>query len=415
MKLNYKRTLLIGLAFMSISSFWQLYDPVIPKILKNTFHLSEVWQGIIMALDNILAVFLLPFFGSLSDKTHFKMGKRMPYILTGTAIAVVLMILLPLADKAKSLGAFIAILFVLLLAMGLYRSPAVSLMSDLTHKPLRSKANGLINLMGAVGGVFTLILMQFAIGKYPDGRENFSVVFLCVALFMVACVTALYFTIKENKLAAELQIGPEEEEDHEKMGLSGFKALSKQERSDLLLILFSIFFWFVGYNAVTTNFSKFAEVKWQSSTAQAATSLLIASVGAIISYIPVGHIATKIGRKRTIQMGVILLSACFLSVTFLQSYSPVLYILFLLVGLAWALINVNSLPMVVEICKPKDIGKFTGYYYTFSMSAQIVTPVLAGLLIDLFGYNVLMPYAAIAVAISFFTISKAKSGDSKTA
>ena len=165
MKLNYKRTMLIGLAFMSICSFWQLYDPVIPKILKNTFHLPEVTQGVIMAMDNILAVFLLPLFGTLSDKSKSALGKRMPYILIGTGISAVLMLLLPMADAAKSLYLFILILFLLLLSMGLYRSPAVSLMSDLTHKPLRSKANGVINLMGTLGGVFTLLLLKFMIGQ----------------------------------------------------------------------------------------------------------------------------------------------------------------------------------------------------------------------------------------------------------
>lgn len=416
MKLNYKRTMLIGLAFMSICSFWQLYDPVIPKILKNTFHLPEVTQGVIMAMDNILAVFLLPLFGTLSDKSKSALGKRMPYILIGTGISAVLMLLLPMADAAKSLYLFILILFLLLLSMGLYRSPAVSLMSDLTHKPLRSKANGVINLMGTLGGVFTLLLLKFMIGQYPDGRENYSKVFAIVALFMVLCITVLYFTIKERKLAAELMIDEEDTaqlSDASQQKSSGFSALNPQEKKDLLLILFSVFFWFMGYNAITTNFSKYAEVIWSSDTSEAATSLLIANVGALIAFVPVGYIGTKIGRKRSIQIGIVMLSLCFLVASFLKDFSKIYYVLFLLIGMAWAFINVNSLPMVVDICKAKDIGKFTGYYYTFSMSAQIITPILAGVLLDLFGYPVLMPYGAIMVALAIFTISPTKLGDSR--
>ncbi len=416
MKLNYKRTMLIGLAFMSISSFWQLYDPVIPKILKNTFHLPEVTQGVIMAMDNILAVFLLPLFGTLSDKSKSKLGKRMPYILVGTGLAAVLMILLPMTDAAKNLSGFILVLFLLLLAMGLYRSPAVSLMSDLTHKPLRSKANGIINLMGTIGGVFTLVLLQFMIGHYADGREDYSKVFAIVALFMLVCISVLFFTIKERKLSAEIMIDSEDAaalSDAPKLASGGFAGLQPQEKKDLLLILFSVFFWFMGYNAITTNFSKYAEVTWSSSTSQAATSLLIANVGALIAFIPVGFIAAKIGRKRCIQIGIITLSLCFFAAGMLKDFSAVYYVLFMLIGMAWAFINVNSLPMVVDICKSKDIGKFTGYYYTFSMSAQIVTPIVAGVLLDAFGYGSLMPYGAIMVALAIFTISPTKLGDSK--
>lgn len=414
MKLNYKRTFLIGLAFMSISSFWQLYNPIIPKILLNTFHMSEVNQGVIMAVDNILAVILLPVFGSLSDKCKLKIGRRMPYIVLGTAVASVLIVLLPIADEQKNLFAFVTILLLLLITMGTYRSPAVSLMSDLTKKTLRSKANGIINLMGAAGGVFTLLLMQFFIHQRLDGREDYSIVFSIVACFMLLCIGILLFTIRERDFARE--VGNLDESDapaEDDNTRSGFKALSKEERHDLIFILLSVFFWFVGYNAVETNFSKYASVKWGSSTAQAATCLMIASLGAIVSFIPVGFIATRIGRRKTIKIGIVMLSLCFFTAGLFKDFSYIYFVLFALVGVSWAFINVNSLPMVVDICHAKDIGKFTGYYYTFSMTAQIITPILCGFLLDLFGYGVLMPYGAIAVAIAYFTISQTKLGDSK--
>ena len=164
-KLNYKRTFTVGLAFMSICAFWQLYDNVIPLILKNTFNLSDTWSGVIMALDNVIALFLLPILGALSDKRQTRIGRRMPFILAGTAIAVVLMVLLPIFDnryyESASEGMFIGFLVVLgllLISMALYRSPAVALMPDVTPKPLRSKGNAIINLMGAVGGILYLII-----------------------------------------------------------------------------------------------------------------------------------------------------------------------------------------------------------------------------------------------------------------
>ena len=163
MKLNYKRTFIVGLAFLSICAFWQMYDNVIPLILTNTFHLNETYSGAIMAADNILALILLPLFGSLSDKTNTKIGKRMPYILFGTGLAIILMNILPILDNGYfaspsngKLVGFVVVLGLLLIAMGTYRSPAVALMPDVTPKPLRSKANAIINLMGAVGGIIYL-------------------------------------------------------------------------------------------------------------------------------------------------------------------------------------------------------------------------------------------------------------------
>ena len=195
MKLNSRQTVLVGLAFLSICSFWQLYDNVVPLVLTGTFHMNEALSGAIMAADNILALFLLPFFGGLSDRTNTRIGRRMPYILCGTAAAAVLMNLLPLLDNsyaaAPSLGKlvlFVTVLGALLVAMGTYRSPAVALMPDVTPKPLRSKGNAVINLMGAVGGV--LYLLSAAV-LYPSGRTedllhvNYQPLFLIVSGIMV--------------------------------------------------------------------------------------------------------------------------------------------------------------------------------------------------------------------------------------
>lgn len=422
MKLNYKRTLLVGLAFLSICAFWQLYDNVVPLILKNTFDIPDDIAGVIMALDNVLALFLLPLFGKLSDRTHTRLGRRMPYILGGTLAAVVLMNLLPMADRARSLGLFVAALGLLLLAMGVYRSPAVALMPDVTPKPLRSKGNAIINLMGTLGGVFTLAATSFLVTHDATGREDYSALFLAVSILMLAAVVVLLLTIRENRLAHEVELqnlaaqgedAAQAQDDETPSSGAGFSSLDPALRRSLILILCSVALWFMGYNAVTTAFTKYVSVQWGYDIKAASQCLMVATVGAVVSYLPVGFLSSRFGRKRVIQAGVLLLAACFGSAALFASFSPVLYGIFALVGAAWAMINVNSYPMVVEISKSGDVGKYTGYYYTFSMAAQIVTPIASGWLLEHVGYYTLLPYAAVMVALSFVTISLTRHGDSR--
>lgn len=422
MKLNYKRTLLVGLAFLSICAFWQLYDNVVPLILKNTFDIPDDIAGVIMALDNVLALFLLPLFGKLSDRTHTRLGRRMPYILGGTLAAVVLMNLLPMADRARSLWLFVAALGLLLLVMGVYRSPAVALMPDVTPKPLRSKGNAIINLMGTLGGVFTLAATSFLVTHDATGREDYSALFLAVSILMLAAVAVLLLTIRENRLAHEVELqnlaaqgedAAQAQDDETPSSGAGFSSLDPALRRSLILILCSVALWFMGYNAVTTAFTKYVSVQWGYDIKAASQCLMVATVGAVVSYLPVGFLSSRFGRKRVIQAGVLLLAACFGSAALFASFSPVLYGIFALVGAAWAMINVNSYPMVVEISKSGDVGKYTGYYYTFSMAAQIVTPIVSGWLLEHVGYYTLLPYAAVMVALSFVTISLTRHGDSR--
>ena len=435
MKLNNKRTILVGLAFLSICAFWQMHDNVIPLILTKTFHMNETYSGVIMAADNILALFLLPFFGSLSDRTSTKLGKRMPFILFGTGCAVILMNLLPLLDNSYAaepsplkLASFVIVLALLLIAMGTYRSPAVALMPDVTPKPLRSRANAIINLMGAVGGVFYL---AFAAVLYPNSKVkaleeagkhvDYQPLFLIVSAVMFLAVGILFLTIRERKLTEENQAL---EAQHPEWNLavddgSGNEALPKPVKRSLAFLLASIALWFIGYNGVTTWFSTYVDVVMGQGLGGASQCLLIATVGAVVSYIPIGALAAKIGRKRTIQIGIVLLAACFamgyVLTTMYTTITPVMFVVFALVGFAWAAINVNSLPMVVEMCKGSDIGKFTGYYYTASMAAQVVTPVPAGTLMRQIDYRVLFPYAALFVALSFVTMLFVRHGDVKAA
>lgn len=428
MKLNVKRTILVGFAFLSISAFWQMYDNKIPLILQNTFSLNETVTGVIMAADNILALFLLPFFGGLSDRCKSRMGKRKPYILVGTLLATALMIILPIIDNKYAVAPspalpiiFIAVLALTLIAMGTYRSPAVALMPDVTPKPLRSKGNAIINLMGAIGGVLFLIVntVIYSGSKVSEGHIDYLPIFLVVAGIMLISLLIVMFFVNEPKLAAE-QAEYESEHPEEQLTKkdndSNKEIMPKPVRRSLIFLLLSVAFWYIGYNAVTTWFSVYATNQWDMSDGNATLCLTIATVGAIATYIPSGVIAGKIGRAKTIKFGALLLTSAFavafIYTLFATKFHWALYIVFIAVGIAWALINVNSLPMVVEMCSGGDIGKFTGYYYAFSMSAQVITPILSGTLYRI-NPKTLFIYAAVAVLVSFTTMLFVKHGDSK--
>ncbi|MCL2821431.1 MAG: MFS transporter, partial [Oscillospiraceae bacterium] len=382
MKLNNKRTVLIGFAFMSICAFWQVYDNIIPLILENSFGLSSAVTGAIMGIDNVLALFMLPLFGWLSDKTSTRIGRRMPYIVFGTLVASVGFVMLLFAERAGSLVWFMVILAVVLIAMSTYRSAAVALMPDVTIKPLRSKANALINLLGAIGGALVLGATPLLVRGDSD---NYFPLFSALSAFMVVSVAILFIKIQENVCVEEMREESAkysiDETTDEVDSETGEKAkMSPEVRKSFLLILFSIFLWFIGYNAVTTGFTRYADNVWGQGVGNASLILMVAQIAAILSYIPVGIMATRIGRRKTIMIGVAMLTVAFGASMFFLEFSPFMFIFFALAGIAWAFINVNSYPMVVEMSKGPNIGKYTGYYYFFSMTAQSITPFISGAL-----------------------------------
>ena len=433
MKLKVGRTILIGMAFLSISAFWQMYDNIIPLILEQTFDLGETITGVIMAMDNVLALFLLPLLGSLSDKVNTQWGKRTPFIVGGTILAVLFMMMLPVSERAEDLTVFIICLFGTLVAMGLYRSPAVALMPDLTPNKLRSKGNAVINLMGAVGGVYTLIMIKVLVksGDRPDYRP----LFISLAALMIGAVLVLVLTINERKVkakvAAEVAAYEKEngiseegaaleqteinktktEEVANEDAAATKKAMPKDVKRSIFFLLASIFLWFTAYNAVTTAFSRYTKVVWHLEGGGFADCLMVATVAAIISYIPIGNLASKVGRKKTILFGIVLMSSCYFAAIFAGSYHGIINLAFAAIGVGWAAINVNSYPMVVEMAKGCDIGKYTGTYYTFSMTAQILTPVLSGFLLENVSYRTLFPYAFVFSALAFITMSQVRHGD----
>ena len=483
MKLNYKRTILVGMAFFLISAFWQAYDAIIPLILTNHFGLPQTASGAIMSIDNILAVFMLPIFGAISDKVCTRLGKRTPFILVGTLAAVIAFVFLAVVDsfqvnalfeagigqrydmaqallnEAKAalkaaeeagngalinvcnanieainatidgirkdalaltienagiLITFIATLLVVLISMATFRSPAVALMPDVTVKPLRSKGNAIINLTGTAGGILVLAL-GMVFGTSKDLSMKFVGYALSVVSIMVLGLIIFLLTVKEKKWASEM------EEETRRLGLEDSdvaedgnkRKLSRPELISLLLILASVALWYIGYNSITSKYSVYAT---NILGFDFNFTLIIAQAAAIVSYIPVGIISSKIGRRKAILSGIVMLATAFFSGIFITSNSPeiLMYPVFILAGMGWATINVNSFPMVVELAKGGDVGKYTGYYYTASMSAQIVAPILSGLLYDLLGMRyVFFAFGTLFVALSFVTMFFVKHGDSK--
>ena len=420
MKLNYKRTILIGFAFLSICAFWQFYDNEIPKILKYSFGLGETATGVVMALDNVFALFLLPLFGNLSDKTDCRIGKRMPYILIGTVLSVSLLYaLIAVARESGNLLMFMFGLLFILFAMGIYRSPAVSLMPDLTPAPLRSSGNAIINLMGTVGGIFVLVMTKVMLKEADDpAKTDYMPFVISIIICMVLSVGVLFFTINEKKIKKEIE---------DQGGLKSFAEELEKEVSEnkdkssmppevkrsLIFLLISVFFWYTAYNAVTTAFSRFVGEVWNLHNNDYATCLLVATVAATLSYIPIAYISARIGRKKTILAGILLMGASFIITGFYPQFSFSINAFFAFVGIGWAAINVNSYPMVVEMCKADEIGKYTGMYYTFSMAAQVFTPVFSGYLLEHISYKTLFPYSFIFSGLAFATMLMVKHGDTR--
>ena len=502
MKLNYRRTILVGFAFFLICAFWQAYDNTVPLILTNKFGMSQTWSGAIMALDNVLALFLLPLFGAISDRCTHRRGRRMPFIAVGTLVACVLLLCLSFVDNAQlsnlkkvsaiddpaalqeiydqqadaqlmtpdgerfvlrekftaqeftairsqverdgqtvtnpdytayvvparqayawtataqspaTLVFFVVILLMLLISMAVFRSPAVALMPDVTLKPLRSKANAVINLMGTAGGILVLALgIVFATGAVRNSMMSYMGYFGVIAAIMLVALVLFLLNVDEVNWARQMQeqsvaLGLEEREAKQ---VGGSRKLTMEELKSLVFLLLSIVLWFFGYNAITSKYSVYASNILHKDYN---LTLIIAQVAAIIAYLPVGMIASRVGRKKTILAGVVMLAVAFFGGSFISDTSPTLVMncLFALAGIAWATINVNSFPMVVEMCSSGDVGRYTGYYYTASMAAQVATPLVSGFLMDRLGMWILFPYATVFVALAFVTMIFVRHGDSK--
>ena len=455
MKLNYKRTVFVGMAFFLILAFWQAYDAIIPLILTNHFGLPQSASGVIMSIDNVLAVFMLPLFGSLSDKVKFRFGRRTPFIFFGTIAAIVAFIALTfidnyqlarvvaegipsvqqglLSEEAYSelireltmklttenpwpLIGFIGTLLIVLIAMATFRSPAVALMPDITVKPLRSKGNAIINLVGTAGGIAVLVL-GMVFGTSKNHYMPYTPYVIAVTSIMLIGLVLFLVFVKEKQWAQEMEEETErlglEEQPEESESKQGSRKLSKGEFASLLLILASVALWYVGYNSITSKYSVYAT---NILGFDFNLTLIIAQAAAIVSYIPLGMLSSKFGRRKTILVGVVMLATAFFCGIFVTPSTPefIMYPIFVLAGIAWATINVNSFPMVVELASGSDVGKYTGYYYTASMAAQILAPILSGFLYDALGMRyTFFAFGTVFVVFSFVTMFFVKHGDAK--
>ena len=399
MKLNYKRTFLVGLAFLSISMFWQMYDFVIPLILLNKFGIRVDIANSIMALDNVLGLFMLPLFGVLSDKVSTKIGRRMPFILVGTAVAAIFTVVLPIAANSNNLLLFMISLGLVLLAMSTYRSPAVALMPDVTAKPVRSQGNAVINLMGTLGGTIFLAMKIFI---KPNKEWDY---------------TTLFITVRENKYRKEMEDinygDPIIEQRSDDITEPKAEKLPKDVMKSMIFLLGSIFLWVFGYNAVTTAFSQYIVNYFALPEGLAAGFLMVATISGVVTFIPIAYLTARIGRKKTI-LGALTLGMIFFAIAaMITDFSFYTNFLFVGVGIVAGTVTVNTLPMVLEMSKGATIGKFTGYYYTCTMSAQILTPIIIGRLFFKIGYQVLFPYAVAFLVLSFIAMLFVKHGDSK--
>lgn len=410
LKLNYKRTFIIGLTFFTILMLWQMYNYYCPlflaRLLKNTYGDKDYNYliGIIMAMDNVLALFLLPLFGNLSDKTHSKYGRRMPFIVVGTIVSMILFPLIPLFFAKNSLVGVIVTMGLVLIFMQMFRNPAVSLMPDVTPKPLRATANGIINFVGYIGAIFAGAIQMISLFKMPNIETEipnpylFIIPFAFTSILMLVSLIILIVKIKENKVLEEMKLDMEVGEqlaETEAASKPNHK-LTKQDKTNLVLLIASIFLWYMGFNAVETFWSTYGiEVMNKGSVSIATVALTVAS---LITFIPAGKLVSKIGRKWSIILGlglmIISLGGCFICSQISLKTNLVIYILlFVISGVGWAFINISSYPMVVEMSDKNSVGKYTGLYYTSSMLAQSITPICVGFLMDALGYESMFAYA----------------------
>jgi maltose/moltooligosaccharide transporter len=391
-------TFVLGFGFLGVSMIWSLYNAYVPVFLKESFHLKSSIIGAIMTIDNVFAIVLLPFLGALSDRTRTRLGRRRPYILVGSILASVFFILIPYSMETEVLSLVMATIILMNLSMALFRSPVIALMPDITPSKFRSQANGVINFMGGFGS----LLVYF--GGKPLYDRSVSLPFLAAGLGMLAACAAVVIFVREPPIPEKTSERAVAFGDSARELFSNLKDVFGGEKS-LLFILLSILFWFVGYNAIETFFTSYAKYYMGIPESSGALILGFFSVTFMATAIGSGYIGSRLGRRRTIRVGLLVLLVVLTVSLFLKGFWP-LVIAFVVGGFGWALVNVNSLPMVVDMTTLEKVGGYTGLYYLFSQAANIIAPPFAGVLIDSFGYAALMVFsvalfAAAAVVVSF--------------
>jgi len=431
LKLNYPQIFLIGVGFLASSLAWAIYNSQVPLILSDRFLINNTLIGTIMTIDNFFGVIFQPLIGAWSDNTRTRIGRRMPWILFGLPICAIAFSLIPLQ---QTLFAFMAFVIVFNLIMALWRNPVISLMPDVTPAPLRSEANGIINMMGGIGSIIAF----FFGGMLSDLRgDKFYAFFMATVIMIIALVILLVFIREPDSLRfkeennipirdtlanrwsqrsredMEDPTRESEKDEGKQRSLTGFLKLPGAQKKSLIALLIAIFAWFLGYNAIETFFTLYATNTYDITGGQATMMLTGFSLTFLIFAVPAGLLAQKIGRKKTVTTGLVGIIVIFIPILF-QPSQLLVQILLIIGGAFWACININSLPMVLEFSKEESVGSFTGYYYLFSFTAAIVSPITYGAIQDFFGSEgLLFFFAVICFAIALACMIFVNHGDSE--
>jgi len=398
-KLNYKKTFILGFGFFAISLVWPLYNNYVPLFLGKFIN-SNTAIGAIMTLDNILAIFLIPYISNLSDNTNTKYGRRMPFILIGLPLSAILFILLPFTTNSFLM--MMVVLTLLNFVMAIYRGPTVALMPDLTPQELRSEANGIINFMGGLAAVVVLI------GGAYMYKANTGLPFWITGIIMLFSLFMLWRFIKEP-------VRGEKSAEEKIRVIQSVKEIIKNEDNKTLNVLIAILFWFLGYQGMEAMFSRYA-VKYLlvGDGGDSAIILGVFALSFLIAAIPAGFIGTKIGKKKAIIMGLGVNILVFFTLSFmgpdkLIPFSKILMMcLFAIGGMFWALVNINSYPYVVDGIDEHKVGTYTGLYYFSASIAAIIGPLIFGGVVDIFGFGSLFLIVVSTFVIAIVFVARIK-------
>ena len=416
MKYSIGKTFLLGFGFFGVMAIWSIYNAYVPVFLEDKFLLGAGFIGFFMTLDNIAALFIQPAVGNWSDRLHTNLGRRMPFIIIGAPIAAIAFIMLPVAN---SIFIFFLAALALLLSMAVWRTPVVSLMADITPSKYRSQANGIINLMGGLGSIIAFL------GGAKLYEMNPSYPFLLGSVLVAISAILVFTFIKEPK---EYSAASEETPSL----LESVKFIFNDNDKSALRILLAIFFWFIAYTGIEAFFTLYAKNYLGLSVADGSRLLGQLSLFFVLFALPAGYIGAAFGRRKTILLGISVMVLCIIAI-FLMPIStltnvltslpilgkvPVVGVVLMVVGIGWALININSLPMVLDMTDNNNIGTYTGLYYLFSTLSAIAGPILYGWIIQLSSgqYNLLMmvsPLALIIAAVLPFDVKRGEAQDIK--
>lgn len=410
----------LGFGFFGVSIIWPLYNAYVPIFLQETFLLSAFLTGIVMTIDNIFAIFMLPIIGSMSDQTRSKIGRRMPYILLGAPLAAIFFALIPIMRNTEKLFLMMFIIILMNFFMALFRSPVIALMPDITPPKKRSQANGVINFMGGLGA----LLAYFAGKPLYDANNNYP--FFAGAILLLISSILVVALIKEDKKYTVKMISENKNQNNTaKRGMQelmvNLKDVFASKEKSLLFMLLSILMWFIAFNALETFFTSYAQFHVGVAASTGTLILGVFSLTFMITAIPAGFLGSKIGRKKTIFIGITILIFIVIS-TYLfgnmemnesnrDLFVKIMFVLFPIGGIGWALINVNSLPMIVDMTTNEKSGGYTGLYYFFSMAANIIAPPVAGLFVDVFSYSSLMIFTIVFFIFAGITMTRVKRGE----